>query len=261
MLRFAANISLLFTELPMIERLEAAHAAGFEAVEIQFPYPIALDELLWRQDSVGIDIALINLPGGDFGAGDRGLGALPDRIEEFITGIDLCRRYATRLGVKKVNLLAGVPAADTDPMVARRTLIENLRLAGNELGEVGIQVLVEAINTRDVPGFFVSRTQQALDLIDEVGLPNLGLQYDIYHMQVMEGDLIPTMTRHLSRIGNIQFADTPGRHEPGTGEINLPNIFAAIDRLGYTGTVGAEYIPANGTLAGLDWFKPWRKPA
>jgi hydroxypyruvate isomerase len=256
--RFCANISMLFTELPMVERPAAARAAGFDAIEVQFPYAVPLDDFARAVERAGVKVALINFPAGDFDKGDRGLGALPARIAEFRAGVAEGLRYAGRLGVDRINLLAGIPSpkvADKDP---RAALIDNLRFAAKAVAAIGATVCLEAINTRDVPGFYLHDPDQVVSLIDDAGVANAALQYDLYHMQIMRGDLIPTLERLMERIGHIQFADTPGRHEPGTGEINFATVFAAIDRIGYAGWLGAEYKPAHGTAAGLGWFAPWR---
>lgn len=255
--RFCANISMLFAELPLLERPGAARAAGFEAIEIQFPYEVPLDTFAAAVERAGVTIVLINFPAGDPQKGDRGLGALPGRVGEFRAGVETARRYAERLGVKRINLLAGVPG----PSGARETLLENMRYAARSVAELGITVCIEAINSRDVPGFYVNDPDQAIALLDEAGEPNLALQYDLYHMQIMRGDLIPTVERINDRIGHMQFADTPGRHEPGTGEINFPNVFAALDRIGYAGWIGAEYRPSRSTAESLGWFAPWRNGA
>jgi hydroxypyruvate isomerase len=259
--KFCANISMLFTELPMVERPAAARAAGFEAIEVQFPYMVPLDDFARAVETAGVKVALINFPAGDFDKGDRGLGALPARKAEFRAGVAEGRRYAQRLRVDRFNLLAGIPGPGVAERDARAALIENLRFAADAVREIGATVCLEAINTRDVPGFYLTDPDQVVALIDESGVRNAALQYDLYHMQIMRGDLIPTMERLMPRIGHIQFADTPGRHEPGTGEVNYGNVFAAIDRIGYAGWVGAEYKPAGGTVEGLGWFAAWRAGA
>jgi hydroxypyruvate isomerase len=259
--KFCANISMMFTELPMAWRPKAARAAGFEAIEVQFPYEVPLDTFADAVEKAGLAVTLINFPGGDFDKGDRGLGALPARTEEFRAGVAEAKRYAGRLGVTRINLLAGVPGPDISDDAARATLIDNLRFAAEAVKDIGVTVCLEAINTRDVPGFYLHDPDQVVRLIDEAGVRNAALQYDLYHMQIMRGDLIPTMERLAGRIGHIQFADTPGRHEPGTGEINFANVFAAIDRIGYQGWVGAEYRPAARTIDGLGWFTAWRDDA
>lgn len=252
---------MLFGELPLLWRPQAARAAGFEAIEVQFPYEMPLDDFAGAVDKAGLQVALINFPAGDATKGDRGLGALPARREEFRAGVELAKRYAARLGAKRINLLAGVPGPDVSDETARATLIDNLRFAAAAVADIGATVCLEAINTRDVPGFWLNDADPVIALIDESGVQNAALQYDLYHMQIMRGDLIPTLERIAPRIGHIQFADTPGRHEPGTGEINFANVFAAIDRVGYTGWVGAEYRPAGRTIDGLSWFAAWRAAA
>lgn len=253
--RFCANISMLFAERPLLDRPAAARAAGFEAIEIQFPYEMPLEDFASAVGRAGVSVALINFPAGDPTKGDRGLGALSARKAEFRASVDKARRYAERLGVKRVNLLAGIP--DSSDAAARDTLLDNMRFAAASLADLGITVCIEAINTRDVPGFYVHDPDQAIALIEESDIANVALQYDLYHMQIMRGDLIPTLERLITRIGHIQFADTPGRHEPGTGEINFASVFAALDRLGYTGWVSAEYRPSRRTEETLGWFKSW----
>ncbi|HJS31759.1 MAG TPA: TIM barrel protein [Alphaproteobacteria bacterium] len=257
--RFCANVSMLFTELKLLDRFAAARAAGFTAVEIQFPFEAPLEDLARAVELAGVAVTLINFPAGDAAKGDRGLGALPGRVEEFRAGVLLAKRYAERLGARRINLLAGVPPREADPGACRATMLENMYEAARAVIDIGADVVIEAINVRDVPGFYVHRSQHAIELIDAAGGDNIAFQYDLYHMQIMEGDLIPTLTRLNERIGHIQFADTPGRHEPGTGEINYANVFAAIDRIGYAGFVGAEYRPSGATADSLDWFAPWRK--
>jgi hydroxypyruvate isomerase len=257
--RFCANISMLFAERPLLERPAAARAAGFTAIEVQFPYTVPLDDFARAVENAGVAVALINFPAGNAEKGDRGLGALPSRKTEFRAGVAEAKRYATRLGVKCFNLLAGVPGRNVPDREARTALIDNLRFAAEAVRDIGATVCLEAINTRDVPGFYLNDPDQVVALVDESGVKNAALQYDLYHMQIMRGDLIPTMERLLPRIGHMQFADTPGRHEPGTGELNYPNIFAAIDRIGYRGWLGAEYRPRGRTEDGLGWFAPWRK--
>lgn len=251
--RFAANLTMLFNELPFLERFEAAAQAGFQHVEFLFPYAFAAADIRARLDAHGLTLVLHNLPAGDWDAGERGIACHPDRVQEFRSGVAQAIEYATVLGVQQLHCLAGKAPADADAQVVHQTLVENLRFAAAELQAAGLRLLIEPINTFDIPGFVLHRTQQALALIDEVGADNLWLQYDIYHAQRMEGELAATLQRNLARIGHIQVADNPGRHEPGTGEINYPYLFALIDRLGYTGAVGCEYKPATTTEAGLGW--------
>lgn len=257
--RFSANLSLMFPERPLIERIAAARAAGFAAIEVQFPYEIPVDDLDRARRAAGVEWVLLNIPCGDFARGERGLGALPDRVDEFRAGVELTRRYAERLGATRINLLAGIVDAQVDRARCRDTLIDNIRYATRALGEIGAVVCVEPINSRDSPGFFVNRSDETIALLDAAAAPGSALLYDLYHMQRMEGDLIPTLTRLKDLIGHIQFSDVPGRREPGQGEINFANVFAAIDRIGYAGWVGAEYRPSTpATEDSLAWFAPWR---
>ncbi len=256
--RFAANLSMLFTERPFLDRFAAAAAAGFEAVEVQLPYDFSAADIRARLRDTGLKLVLHNLPAGDWAAGERGIACHPDRVGEFRDGVSRAVDYAATLGCDQLNCLAGIAPAGVSHATLRGTMVENLGFAADRLAASGIRLLVEAVNTRDVPGFFVSTTRQALALAEEVGSANLFLQYDAYHMQVMEGDLAPTLERHLSRIAHVQVADTPGRNEPGTGEINYAFLFAHLDRIGYGGWVGCEYKPRAGTEAGLSWLAPWR---
>jgi hydroxypyruvate isomerase len=256
--RFAANLTLLFNEVDFLDRFAAARDAGFEAVEYLFPYACRTEDLVARLRDHGLQQVLHNLPAGDWAAGERGIACIPGREREFRESVDRAIEYATALRCPQVNCLAGIPPGDSEPARVHGTLVENLAYAAARLGDAGIALLVEPINTRDIPGFYLRRSQQAIDLIDAVGSDNLFLQYDIYHMQVMEGDLAPTIERNLARIRHMQLADTPGRHEPGTGEINYPFLFDFIDRAGYAGWIGCEYKPAGGTRDGLGWLQSWR---
>ena len=257
---FAANLTMLFTEVPFLERFERAAEAGFEYVEFLFPYAYAVAELKTRLQGNGLKLVLHNLPAGDWDAGERGIACLPDRVDEFHAGVSQAIEYAQALGVKQLNCLAGkVPMGGTEALL-RSTLVGNLRHAAAELKKAGIKLLIEPINTFDIPGFFLNRTAQALAIIDEVGSDNLFVQFDLYHAQRMEGELAGTLARHLARIGHVQLADNPGRNEPGTGEINYPFLFAHLDRVGYKGFVGCEYKPAGTTQDGLGWLKSMGVP-
>ena len=258
--RFAANLSMLFTELPFIDRFGAAARAGFTAVEFLFPYAWPAQEIRQQLDAHGLELVLHNLPAGDWGAGERGIACLPDRQAEFRAGVAQAITYAKALGVKQLNCLAGKAPADVSPELLRRTLVENLRFVAQELRQAGLRLLVEPINTCDIPGFFVSTTAMALELLDEVDASNAFVQYDIYHAQRMEGELGATLSKHLPRIGHIQLADNPGRNEPGTGEINYPWLFKHIDAIGYAGWIGCEYKPATTTEAGLGWREALTQP-
>ena len=252
--RFSANLSMLFGEQDFLDRFDAAAKAGFEAVEYIGPYDHEPEVVLDRLKRNGLTQALFNLPPGDWAAGERGIAVLPDRIDEFRKGVDTAIRYAMALGCEQVNCLAGIAPAGVSADDLENIFVENLRYAAGRLKEEGIRLLIEPINTIDIPGFFLNNSRQALAIIDRVGSDNLYLQYDIYHMQIMEGDLARSIETHLDRIAHIQLADNPGRHEPGTGEINYPFLYDHLDRIGYTGWVGAEYKPANGTVEGLGWF-------
>ncbi|MBN8938311.1 MAG: hydroxypyruvate isomerase [Rhizobiales bacterium] len=252
--RFAANLTMLFNEQGFLDRFEAAAEAGFTGVEYLFPYDFDKGELAARLKRWNLTQVLHNLPAGHWDAGERGIAILPDRVGEFRSGVYRAIDYAIALGCSRVNCLVGVAPDGADPARLHETLVGNLRFAADELEQAGITLLIEPINTRDIPGFFLNRTGQALRLIDDVGSPNLVLQYDIYHMQIMEGDLARTIETHLDRIGHIQLADNPGRHEPGTGEINFPFLYRHLDAIGYGGWIGCEYKPARDTRAGLSWL-------
>ena len=254
--KFAANLTMLFTEQPFLDRFAAASRDGFKAVEFLFPYDHPAQQVADTAKAAGLQVVLHNLPAGNWAGGERGIACLPDRVDEFRSGVTRAIEYAHALGAPQLNCLAGLAAPDD--AAAHRTLVENLRFAGDALDKAGIKLLLEPVNTRDVPGFFVSRTAEGLAILDEAGHPNIKLQYDIYHAQVMEGDLLPTIERNLARIGHMQVADNPGRHEPGTGEINYPYVFRRLDELGYMGWIGCEYKPS---AAGLGWMQPYRTAA
>jgi hydroxypyruvate isomerase len=251
--KFAANLSMLFTEVPFLDRFERAAKAGFTAVEFLFPYAFSAVDIKQRLDANGLALVLHNLPAGDWDAGERGIACLPDRTGEFRAGVAKAIDYATALGVPQLNCLAGKAPAGADEAVLRKTFIANLKFSAAELKKAGLKQLIEPINSYDIPGFYLNRTAQALAILDEVGADNAYVQYDIYHAQRMEGELAATMQKHLARIGHIQLADNPGRNEPGTGEINWPFLFAHLDRIGYAGWIGCEYKPATTTEAGLGW--------
>ena len=259
--RFAANLSMLFTEVDFLDRFEAAADAGFTGVEYLFPYAFPADELAKRLKAQKLTQVLHNLPAGDWDKGERGIAILPDRVDEFRKGVDTAIGYAKALNCRQVNCLAGLVPEGIDGKVLRETFVTNLRFAAAALKAEGIRLLIEPIKTRDIPRFYLTHTAQAAAIIDEVGSDNMFIQYDIYHMQIMEGDLAPTIAAHLDRIAHIQLADTPGRHEPGTGEINYRFLFDYLDKLGYGGWIGCEYKPKTTTKAGLGWFTPAKVPA
>jgi hydroxypyruvate isomerase len=252
--KFAANLTMLFNEVAFLDRFAAARRAGFAGVEYLFPYEHDAKEIRRRLDEQGLTQVLHNLPAGNWGAGERGIACHPDRVAEFEEGVTRAIQYATALGCRQLNCLAGIAPAGVDEVRVRATFVANLRGAARRLQDAGIRLLIEPINTRDIPGFFLRTTAQALQIMGEVGSDNLFLQYDVYHMQIMEGDLATTIQKHLDRIAHVQIADNPGRHEPGTGEINYDFLFDYLDRIGYAGWVGCEYKPAASTESGLGWM-------
>jgi hydroxypyruvate isomerase len=253
--QFAANLTMLFNELPFMDRFEKASSSGFKAVEFLFPYAYSAQEIYQKLVQNKLVLVLHNLPAGDWDAGERGIACLPDRVEEFQAGVTKAIDYAKVLGVNQLNCLAGKMPNGVDADSLRKTLVANLRYAAAELKKANIKLLIEPINTFDIPGFYLSKTHQALDILDEVGSDNLFIQYDIYHAQRMEGELCKTVEANLSKIAHIQLSDNPGRNEPGTGEINYMHLFAFIDSIGYQGWIGCEYKPASNTEAGLGWMK------
>lgn len=255
MLKFSANVSTLFTELEFPDRFAAAAKAGFPAVECQFPYAYDKREIAEWLKEQRLILVLHNMPCGDRQAGDRGIACHPDRMEEFRESVSQAIEYATVLGCPTLNCPAGRAPAGWESAEVRRALVDNLRFAAAETQRAGIRLLVEPLNTFDTPGFAIHGTRQAADLIGEVGSDNLRIQYDIYHMQRMEGELAETLRRYLPLIGHIQLADNPGRREPGTGEINFPWLLRHIDCIGYEGWIGCEYKPAGPTEDSLSWLR------
>jgi hydroxypyruvate isomerase len=257
-LRLAANLSLLFPELPFLERFEAAARAGFRYVEYQFPYAFgSAAEVAAAARAAGVEVVLHNLPAGDPARGDRGIACLPGRAGEFREGVERAIEYARAAGCPRLNALAGVAPAGVPRARLVETLVENLRHGAGRLAREGMELLVEPINPRTIPGFLLNTSRQAIEVLEAVGASNLKLQYDIFHMQIAEGDLAKTIERLLARIGHVQLADVPDRHEPGTGEINFPWLLAHIDRIGYAGWIGCEYVPRGDTIEGLAWAKPY----
>jgi hydroxypyruvate isomerase len=251
--KFAANLSMMFTDAPFLERFALARDAGFDAVEFLFPYAYDAADIAERLRRHQLKLVLHNLPAGDWNAGERGIACDPRRADEFREGVQTTIDYALELGVRQLHCMAGKTPPGLAPERARETLIENLRYAAAKLAPHGINLLIEPINHYDIPHYFLNHSKQALHIIAEAACPNLFLQYDIYHMQRMEGELSNTIRANLPLIKHIQIADTPGRNEPGTGEINYRHLFALIDQLGYDGWLGCEYIPAGDTQAGLGW--------
>ncbi|BDG61966.1 hydroxypyruvate isomerase [Caldinitratiruptor microaerophilus] len=253
--RLAANLTMLFTEVPFLERFGAARAAGVRAVEFLFPYEYEPDVVRRELEKNGLELVLFNLPAGNWAAGDRGIAADPRRVDEFRAGVEKAVRYARELGAPRLNCLAGKRAPGVSDGEHWETLVRNVRYAADALGKIGVKLMVEPINTYDIPDFFLSTTRDALRLLEEVGAPNVYIQYDVYHMQRMEGELTGTLRRHLDRIGHVQVADNPGRHQPGTGEINYRFLLAELDRLGYQGFVSMEYVPDPDTVTSLRWVE------
>jgi hydroxypyruvate isomerase len=251
--RFAANISTMFTDRPFAERIPAAAAAGFEALECQFPYEVAADELRQRLADAGVELILLNTPPGDFAAGERGLAGLPGREAEFRSALERALDYAQALDCPQIHVMAGIKPAGAAKEACLEVYKANLKSAAEACGRAGRTALIEPINTRDIPGYLLNTPAEGAALLAELGVSNLMLQFDFYHAQIMTGDLARSFERHLPIIGHVQIAGVPERHEPNVGEINYPYLFDLIDRLGYAGWVGCEYFPAGGTEAGLGW--------
>jgi hydroxypyruvate isomerase len=253
MTKLAANLTMLYNEVDFLDRFEAAAKSGFAAVEYLFPYAYPKEQLVELLSRHRLVQVLHNLPAGDWAGGERGIACHPDRIGEFQDGVGKAIAYAQALGCTQVNCLAGIAPPGVDPQKVRATFVDNLRFAADPLGAAGIKLLIEPINTYDIPGFYLSRTQQALDVIRATGSPNVFVQYDVYHMQRMEGELANTIKAHLPQIAHVQIADNPGRNEPGTGEINYRFLLGFLDAIGYDGWIGCEYKPKGKTVNGLGW--------
>ena len=252
-----ANVSMMFNEVDFMDRFAAAARAGFKGVEFLFPYTYDKNQLAEVVRASKLEVILFNTPPGDWNAGDRGTACDPARAGEFREGIGKAIEYALALGCRQIHCMAGLKPRGVNEERMREAYIASLQFAGKETAKHGLKVLIEAINTRDIPGFYLNTSRQAFDIMHYAQVPNLSFQYDIYHMQIVEGDLAPTIEKNLAKIGHMQLADTPGRHEPGTGEINYPFLFQHIDRIGYKGWIGCEYRPATTTEAGLGWAKPY----
>ncbi len=256
--KFSANLTMQFNEVDFLDRFARARSAGFKAVEYMFPYDWSKEQLTEALESNELSQVLHNLPAGNWAAGERGIACLPGREGEFQDGVRVAIDYANALKCPALNCLVGLTPKDKSADEVHQTLTSNLRFAAEALEKEGIRLLVEFLNNLDIPGFHLVRTQDTLNLLAEIGHSNIWLQYDIYHAQKMEGNLTETITSNLERIAHIQLADNPGRHEPGTGEINFPNLFKSIDQAGYNGWIGCEYIPAGVTEDGLDWLEPYK---
>ncbi|WAW11208.1 hydroxypyruvate isomerase [Oxalobacter vibrioformis] len=253
--KLSANLSMLFTEVPFMERFDAAAKAGFKGVECQFPYAFDMEQIAERLKSNQLEMVLFNLPAGDWEGGDRGIAANPNRVSEFRDGVEKAIEAGKTLGVKQINCLGGIAPHGVPEARIYKTFVDNLAFAAGELKNAGIRLLVEPVNNLDVPGAYLSYTQKAIDMIRDAGSDNVFLQLDIYHMQRMEGELANTIKANIAMIRHMQLADSPGRHEPGTGEINYRFLFSFIDELGYDGWIGCEYRPKTTTTEGLGWIK------
>lgn len=256
--RFAANLSMLYPQHDFLERFSAAAADGFGAVEYLFPYDYSTQELKQRLSDNGLVQALLNAPPGDWVAGERGIASLPGREEEFRTGIARALEYADVLGNDRIHVMAGLLPSEELRERHQAVYLENLAYAAEQAAKAGITVLIEPINTRDMPGFFLNRQDQAQAICKEVGAANLKVQFDFYHCQIVEGDVISTLRRDFAGVGHIQIAGVPDRHEPNLGELNYNWLFEEIDRLGYTGWIGCEYRPKGDTSEGLQWLGDWQ---
>ena len=255
--KFAANLSLLFTEVDFFDRFKAAVDVGFKAVECTFPYTYSAAEIKQRLDDHELMLVKFNLPLGDLDAGDFGLTALPGRESEFRESVDKAIEYARLLACPQLHTLAGLAPEGQNPTKCMETYVENLSFAAANLDEHGVGLMIEAVNTRDFPGYFLSRTARAFEVLEMVASDNLFLQYDVYHAQIMEGDLAETIRANIDVIKHIQVAGVPGRHEPDVGEINYRFLFDLIDTLGYDDWIGCEYHPRAGTVEGLGWAKAY----
>ncbi len=253
--RFAANLTMMFNELPFLERFDAAAKAGFKAVEFLFPYDHDAETVLEKATAAGVAIVLFNMPPGNWEAGERGIAAFPDRAEEFSRNLSIALHYAQVLNVPRIHMMAGL--ADSNDPNARDRYLAALCEAADAAKAHGIDVLLEPINKRDMPGYFLNDFNQAVELIEKSGCSNVKLQYDIYHRQILHGDVTRSLEALFPLIGHIQTASVPERHEPGSGELDDIRIFALLDSLGYSGFIGCEYRPANGTVEGLGWLTPY----
>ncbi|WP_299666633.1 2-oxo-tetronate isomerase [uncultured Psychromonas sp.] len=257
MAKFAANLTMLFTEVPFLERFERAHNAGFKAVEYLFPYAFDVDILADKLQRYGFEQALFNMPPGDWDTGERGFAAIPGRELEFQESVKTALTYAKALNCKKVHAMSGI----VDPRFTREqhttTFINNIRFAADAFAEQDIELMIEPLNTRDAPNYFIAHQRQAADLIRQVERANVKLQLDLYHAQIMDGDLTHLINDLADVTGYIQIASIPSRNEPFEGEINYPHLFTVLDDSGYDGWIGCEYNPKNTTEEGLDWVKPY----
>ena len=255
--KLAANLSTLFKELPFLDRFAAAAAAGFRAVEYQYPYDLPPQEIAARARDAGVQVVLHNMPRGDLQRSEHGTACLPGREQRFRDDLEHAIEYARAAGCPRLHCMAGVSPSGFEKKAIHETYVGNLRYAAKRLAEERMQVMIEPLSARTVAGCFLTGSAQAVRVLDEVAAGNAYLQYDLFHMQIMEGNLAETLERLLARIGHIQLADVPGRHEPGTGELNFDFLLRHIDRIGYSGWIGCEYNPLGDTLEGLKWAKPY----
>jgi hydroxypyruvate isomerase len=256
--RFAANLSMMFNEVPFLDRFALAAKAGFKGVEFLFPYEHPAAEIAARLKDNGLQQVLFNAPAGDFAKGERGMAAIPGKQAAFRESIKLALEYATALACPRLHIMAGLKPEGVAHDTLTAVYGTNLAYAAEECAKVGVKPIIEPINHRDIPGFFLNTTDQAAAIIAAIGPEKLGMQFDLYHCQITEGDVVKRVEKHLPLIAHMQVADTPGRHEPGTGEVNWPFVFKTIDALGFRGWIGCEYRPAGETLAGLSWFAPYK---
>ena len=257
MLRFTANIAFLFPERPFLDRIDAAKASGFDKVECHFPYEFSIELLRERLDGAGVQLTGLNTQRGDAAKGESGFAGVPGREDQFRRDFDEAASYATALGASVIHVMAGaVPAAER--RAGLRTYVSNLRAAARQVAGTGLTLLLEPLNYRDSPGYLVSRSDEVAEIIAEIGEPNVKLLFDVYHVQIMEGDLVRRIEKHRDVIGHVQVAGVPERHEPDVGEVNYPYLFDLLDSLGYDGWVGCEYRPRGRTEDGLGWFERYR---
>ena len=255
--KFNANLTMMYNEVEFLDRFERAANSGFKGVEFLFPYAYSKEEILERLQKHGLELVLHNLPAGVWDAGERGIAVLPDRVGEFQEGVGKAIEYAKALSCRQLNCLVGKTPQGLSQDKIEGTLVDNLKFAAGALEQEGIRLLVEPLNSQDIPGFHIVHSADALRIFEMVNHVNVWLQYDIYHMQIMEGNLTKTVRENIDRIAHMQLADNPGRNEPGTGEINYTNLFRFIDEAGYDGWIGCEYKPAGVTEAGLGWIEPY----
>ena len=255
--KFAANLSMMYQEHDFLERFGAAAKDGFRGIEFLFPYEHPAADIRARLDSHGLTQALFNGPPGDWAAGERGIASLPGREDEFRRSVATALEYARVLGNDRVHIMAGLIRPGEDRALHRATYVRNLEYAAKTAASAGITIVIEPINTRDIPGFFLNRQDEAHTLCAEIGASNLKVQMDFYHCQIVEGDLAMKLRKYIGGVGHVQIAGVPARNEPDVGEINYPYLFRLLDELGYAGWVGCEYRPKGKTSEGLGWLKPW----